>query len=105
MAEVSRTKKVLALSLGGTFNTIAFIVAGIIAARLLTKHDYATMKQTMLVYNSIAPLLMLGLSSVLFYFLPKEKIRKKKDCNCSEWSHFDYDSKSIVNKLNYFFLS
>ncbi len=76
MVQVTRTKKVLALSLGGTFNNIALIIAGVIAARLLTKHDYATMKQTILVYSFIAPLVMLGLSDALFYFLPKEKHRK-----------------------------
>lgn len=78
MTEISRTKKVLALSMGGTFNTIAFLVSSMIAARLLTKHDYATMKQTMLVYNFMAPLLMLGLGNVLYYFLPKEKENKKR---------------------------
>lgn len=77
MAEVSRTKKVLALSGGGAFNTVALLISGMIAARILSKHDYATMKQTLLVYNFAAPLLILGLSSALFYFLPKEQERKK----------------------------
>lgn len=77
MGEVSRTKKVLALSGGGAFNTIALLISGMIAARVLSKHDYATMKQTLLVYNFAAPLLTLGLASALFYFLPKEHERKK----------------------------
>lgn len=77
MAEISRTKKVLALSGGGAINTLALLIASIVAARVLSKHDYATMKQTLLVYNFAAPLLTLGLSGALFYFLPKEQERKK----------------------------
>ena len=77
MGEVSRTKKVLALSAGSAFNRIVLIVSGMVAARLLTKHDYATMKQTLLVYGFLSPILMLGLSNALYYFLPKEKERKK----------------------------
>jgi O-antigen/teichoic acid export membrane protein len=77
MPETSRTKKVLALSLGNTFNTIAFIVAGMVAARVLSKHDYATWKQTFLIYELAAPLLLLGLPSAVYYFLPMEQERKK----------------------------
>jgi len=77
MSNTSRTKKVLLLSFGQTFNKIAFLISGIIAARILTKQDYATLKQTLLVYNSISPLLVLGLTSVPYYFLPKEKENKK----------------------------
>jgi len=77
MAEASRTSKVLALSIGQTLTAIAGLVSGMVAARLLTKMDYATMKQTMLAYNFAAPLLMLGLPNALYYFLPREKNRKR----------------------------
>ena len=77
MEETSRTSKVLALSIGQTLTTIAGLVSGMIAARLLTKMDYATMKQTMLAYNFAAPLLMLGLPNALYYFLPREQNRKR----------------------------
>jgi len=73
----SRTIKVLALSLGQTLKAFVSIFFGMIAARLLTKHDFATLKQTMLAYNFVAPILMLGLPNALYFFLPKEKIRKK----------------------------
>jgi O-antigen/teichoic acid export membrane protein len=75
--EVSRTSKVLALSLGRTLTTLASVVFGMVAARLLSKHDYATMRQTMLAYNFVAPLLMLGLPEALYYFLPRAKNREK----------------------------
>ena len=48
-----------------------------VAARLLSKHDYATMRQTLLAYSFVAPLLMLGLPDALYYFLPREKKRKR----------------------------
>ncbi len=48
-----------------------------VAARLLSKHDYATMRQTMLAYSFVAPLLMLGLPDALYYFLPREQNRKR----------------------------
>ena len=77
MEEISRTKKVFVLSLGQTLTTIAGIISGMVAARLLTKHDYATLRQTMLAYNFAAPILMLGLPNALYYFLPREHERKK----------------------------
>lgn len=77
MKEIGRTKKVLVLSLGQTLTTVAGIISGMVAARLLTKHDYATMRQTFLAYNFIAPLLMLGLPNALYYFLPKAGENKK----------------------------
>jgi O-antigen/teichoic acid export membrane protein len=68
---------VLALSIGQTMTTLAGLVSGMVAARLLSKHDYATMKQTMLAYSFAAPILMLGLPNAIYYFLPREKTRKR----------------------------
>lgn len=65
------------MSLGRALTTLASIVFGMIAARVLSKHDYATMRQTMLAYSFIAPLLMLALPDALYYFLPREQERKK----------------------------
>jgi len=67
----------MALSLGKTLTVLASLVFGMVAARLLSKHDYATMRQTMLAYSFVAPLMMLGLPEALYYFLPREKERKR----------------------------
>jgi O-antigen/teichoic acid export membrane protein len=67
----SRTYKVLALSLGSVLSMLAGIALGMVAARLLSKHDYATLRQTFLVYEFAAPLLILGLPNALYYFLPR----------------------------------
>jgi len=47
------------------------------ATRMLTKTDYATLRQTFIAYNFVAPLLMLGLPNALYYFLPRTETRKK----------------------------
>lgn len=67
----SRTAKVLALSLGSALSMLAGIALGMVAARHLSKHDYATLRQTFLVYEFAAPLLILGLPNALYYFLPR----------------------------------
>ncbi len=77
MSKSSRTSKVLALSLGQTLATVASIVSGMVLARVLSKTDYATIKQTLLAYNFVAPLLMLGLPSALYYFLPRNEKRQR----------------------------
>lgn len=68
----SRTEKVLALSLGNTLSLVASLAYGMVAARWLSKHDYATLRQTFLAYDFAAPLLMLGLPNALYYFLPRD---------------------------------
>lgn len=73
----SRSVRVLALSIGSGLATAASLIFGIIASRWLTKGDYATLRQTFLAYDFVAPVLMLGLPTALYYFLPKEHNNKK----------------------------
>ena len=73
----SRTYKVLALSLGSVLSMLAGIVLAMVAARHLSKHDYATLRQTFLVYEFAAPLLILGLPNALYYFLPRTDSDKR----------------------------
>ncbi len=67
----------MALSLGSSLSMVASIVFGMIASRWLSKHDYATIRQTFLAYDFIAPLLMLGLPNAVYYFLPREQNCKR----------------------------
>jgi O-antigen/teichoic acid export membrane protein len=82
-AQLSKKTKVLALSLGqGTASAVSLIVA-VVLSRLLSKSDYATYRQTFLVFHFIAPLLALGLPSAIFYFLPASENRRRgilSDC-------------------------
>ncbi|TFV97407.1 hypothetical protein E4S40_01765 [Algoriphagus kandeliae] len=77
MEQNSRTFKVLALSFGQTLVSISSILSTMVAARVLTKLDYATFKQTFLAYNFAAPILLLGLPNAVYYFLPKEVKNKR----------------------------
>ena len=71
----SRKTKVLALSMGNALAGVVGILAAMVLARVLTKGEYATFRQTFLAYQFVAPLLMLGLPSAVYYFLPAEKER------------------------------
>jgi len=75
--KTSRSEKVLALTLGSSLSMIASLVLGMIAARWLSKHDYATIRQTFLAYEFAAPLLMLGLPNAVYYFMPREAKTKR----------------------------
>ena len=73
----SRTGKVLALSLGQALANVVALVSGMVLARVLSKADLATYRQTMLAYDVVLPLLSLGLASGVYYFLPTEKNRAR----------------------------
>ena len=47
------------------------LVIAAVLSRLLTKDDYATYRQSMLVFTIALPLLLLGLPQSLLYFIPK----------------------------------
>jgi O-antigen/teichoic acid export membrane protein len=71
MTSSSRTTKVMALSLGTFLTQMVGMVSGIVLARLLTKEDLATYRQTMLAYQFAAPFLTLAMPSALYFFLPR----------------------------------
>jgi O-antigen/teichoic acid export membrane protein len=53
------------------------LVSLAILVRLLSVKDYATYRQTLLAYNFISPLLVLGLPKALYYFIPREENRAR----------------------------
>lgn len=71
----SRTSKVLALSLGRILTTFVALVSGMVMARILTQTELATYRQTLLAYQVAVPLLSLGLSQGIYYFMPAETKR------------------------------
>ena len=72
----SKSGKVLALSIGSSLSMVASLIFGIVASRWLSKNDYATIRQTFLAYEFIAPVLMLGLPTALYFFFPKEENKR-----------------------------
>jgi O-antigen/teichoic acid export membrane protein len=73
----SRTSKVFALSLGQGLTTLISLVSGMVMTRILSQTELATYRQTMLAYEIALPLLGLGVSQGIYYFLPTEKRRAR----------------------------
>lgn len=65
------------LSVGKLLTSAVGLISAMVLTRVLTVRDYATFNQTLLAYKFAAPLLMLGLPSALYFFLPGEKKRAR----------------------------
>ena len=77
MARLSLTVKTLLLASGKAITALSALLATVILTRTLTKDDYATHKQVLLVFSMASPLLMMGLPKALYYFLPAEERRPR----------------------------
>ena len=71
----SRTLKAFSLSFGQGLATVMALVSGMVMARVLSQAQLATYRQTLLAYQVAIPLLSLGLTNGIYYFLPTEKVR------------------------------
>lgn len=71
----SRTSRVMALSFGRGLTTVVNLATAMVMARVLTEIELATYRQTLLVYQVALPLLSLGLSNALYYYMPTETKR------------------------------
>lgn len=56
---------------------LAGLAGGAVLSRVLVQEDYGVWRQTRLVYETVAPLLMLGLPKALLYFMPREPERAR----------------------------
>ena len=73
----SRSAKAMILASGQGLTTLVGLVVAAVLARLFSKADYATYRQTLLAYTFAAPFVMLGFDRALYYFLPSEKERPR----------------------------
>ena len=73
----SRSTKAIVLASGQALTTLVGLVTAAVLARVFSKLDYATYRQTLLAYAFAAPFVMLGLDRALYYFLPTEKDRPR----------------------------
>jgi len=71
----SRKSKVIALSIGQGLAKVIGLAVMMVMARMLVKEDVAAYQQTLLAYATLGPLLQLGISQGIYYFLPGEKLR------------------------------
>ena len=74
---VSRSAKVMSLSLARLVMSFTSVTSSMVFARYLSVEDYATYLQTFLAYDIAVPVLTLGLPSALYYFLPSHKGNEK----------------------------
>lgn len=69
----SRTTKTIALSAGKAVASTSGIALAAILVRLFTKEEWATYRQTILVFTICSPFLGMGLARSIMYFLPSSK--------------------------------
>jgi len=69
----SRALKAATLGSGTFLLKFTGLVSAAVLSRIFTKTDYAAYRQVFLSYNFVFPLLILGLPSSLYYFLPGNK--------------------------------
>ena len=66
----SRTTKTIILSIGKALASVSGLLLTIVLVRLFSKEDFATYRQTFLVYAMAAPFMGMGLSQSVVYFIP-----------------------------------
>ncbi len=65
------------MGVGSGITMVAGVVFTAVASRNLSKFDYGTYRQTFLIYDFIAPVLLLGLPSSLYFLLSTSKEKAK----------------------------
>jgi len=74
---LSRSAKVLVLSSGQALTALVGLASAAVLARVFSKVDYATYRQTLLCYSFAVPFVTLGFDRALYYFLPGETERSR----------------------------
>lgn len=74
---LSRTTKVVALSLGKGLNMVGLLAAALVMNRILADDALATYRKSLLLYDVSTNILCTGLFQAMYYFLPGEKVRRR----------------------------
>lgn len=78
MSKLSISDKAGMITLGRFLRAIGKLVMAIIIVRLLSKFEYGTYRQIILLYSLFSVVLLLGIPTSLYYFIPKydeDKVR------------------------------
>ena len=70
--------------MGSASGRLIGIITTMIMARVLAKEDLAAYRQAFLAYETVTPLLALGVSQGMYYFLPAET--QESTWSCSRWN-------------------
>jgi len=97
--KLSRKSKVLFVSISKTLTSISGIVSAIFLSRLLSIDEYATYRQTILVFSFLAPLMSLGFSRSMYY-----NFEKRKDNHAEQLLNIQYVILSIALLAALFFI-
>ena len=73
----SRSAKAIIFGSGQALSGAVNLVIAVVLARLLSKLDYAAYRQTLVVYTTTSPFVVLGFQYALYYFLPQEDRRRR----------------------------
>jgi len=73
MMRLSLTGKAGYIALGKALASVSSLAAGAILSRYLTKDAYGTYRQLWLIYNTVHPLIALGIPTSISYFIPQLK--------------------------------
>lgn len=72
-----RTIKIIYISISKACIMLSELFCLAVLSRILSTNEYATYKQTLLIYTSVSPILLLGLPQALYYFLPRNENNNK----------------------------
>lgn len=78
MKQVRLTTQGIILIASKFLNAIVTLAVGIVLVRVLTKEDYGTYLQIMLITGMISGISMLGIPKSIYYFVPRVKHLKRK---------------------------
>jgi len=70
---LSRASKSAMVASGRSATALSMLAIAAVLSRVLSRYDYATVQQTLVVYIFLSPFLKLGLPEVLYYFLGRDK--------------------------------
>lgn len=74
---MSRTIKTGLIGLSQVLAGLGSIISVAVIVRVLNETEYATYRQTLLIYNSASAFMVLGLPKAIYYFLPGENKRSR----------------------------
>ena len=77
MNKTSLSFRAAVLAFGNGTAAVAQMLIAAVLARYLTQADFGIYKQTFLLYNTVLPVICLGLPAALLYFLPRQEERAR----------------------------
>jgi len=78
MGKLNLSDKAVVISIGQGISSAITFISGMFLVRLVSKEDYGTYMQVLLVYSILAPILSMGISTSIYYFIPRLSDEEQK---------------------------